>query len=224
VSHDLRAPLRAINGYSKLLQQNHVRNLNDEGLRYLQTIGNASERMARLIDDLLEFSRLGRQSLTVTDIDMRLLVANALNDVLDQRGAPRPTIEVGELLPTRGDRVMLLRVWMNLLDNAVKYSAGSKQAKIVIASQRHDAEVHYCVTDNGIGFDMNYYGQLFGVFQRLHSAGEFPGTGVGLAVVQRILARHGGRAWAHGTPGQGATFFFALPAGDAHSAAQAALS
>lgn len=224
VSHDLRAPLRAINGYSKLLQQNHARNLNDEGLRYLQTIGNASERMARLIDDLLEFSRLGRQSLTINDVDMRQLVANALGDVLDQRGAPRPAIEVGELLPTRGDRTMLLRVWMNLLDNAVKYSAATSQPTIVIASKRQDAEVIYSVTDNGIGFDMNYYEQLFGVFQRLHSAGEYPGTGVGLAVVQRILARHGGRAWAHSTPGQGATFFFALPGGDASPASQSVAS
>ncbi len=222
VSHDLRAPLRAINGYSNLLQQEHAPNLNAAGVRYLQTIGNASERMAHLIDDLLEFSRLGRQTLAVTDIDMRSLVASALNDVLDQRRTPRPAIEVGDLLPTRGDRVMLLRVWTNLLDNAVKYSAGTAQARIVIASQQQNEEVLYSVTDNGIGFDMKYYEHLFGVFQRLHSAGEFPGTGVGLAVVQRILARHGGRAWAHSTPGQGATFFFALPVADTMPACQAA--
>jgi PAS domain S-box-containing protein len=211
VSHDLRSPLRAINGYARLLQQQHATRLDEEGIRYLRTICNASERMSRLIDDLLEFSRLGRQSLTTAAIDMGALVGKAIEDVLEQRPTPHPAIEVKDLLPAQGDRRMLHLVWLNLLDNAVKYSGGAADAAIRIHCRENGREIHYSVTDNGIGFDMRDADKLFGVFQRLHGVDEFPGTGVGLAIVQRILARHGGRAWAQSAPGQGATFHFSLP-------------
>jgi PAS domain S-box-containing protein len=211
VSHDLRSPLRAINGYARLLQQEHAARLDQEGLRYLSTICNASERMSRLIDDLLEFSRLGRQSLTTGAVDMGALVGKAIEDVLEQRPSPHPSIDVKDLLPAQGDRRMLHLVWLNLLDNAVKYSSGSPAAAIRVQSRANGREIHYSVADNGIGFDMRYADKLFGVFQRLHGVDEFPGTGVGLAIVQRILTRHGGRAWAESEPGKGAVFHFSLP-------------
>lgn len=212
VSHDLRSPLRAINGYAQLLQQQTGAAWDADATRCLQRICQASERMGRLIDDLLEFSRLGRQTLTIAYVDMNRMVARVLDDILVQRDASRPRIEVDELLPARGDRRMLLRVWQNLLDNAVKYSAAASQSSITIGSSRRNDEVVYHVKDNGVGFDMRYYDKIFGVFQRLHASEEFPGTGVGLAIVQRILNRHGGEVWAESEPGKGATFYFSLPA------------
>ena len=215
VSHDLRAPLRAINGYTQLLQQQYSANWDGSALRSLERICHASEHMAKLIDDLLEFSRLGRQSVTTTRLDMSALVARVIEDVLVQHDASRPAIDVQELLPASGDQRMLQRVWVNLLDNAVKYSAGMPEARITVGSTRRNGNVVYFVGDNGVGFDMRYYEKIFGVFQRLHGAEEFPGTGVGLAIVQRILSRHGGDVWAKSEPGNGATFYFSLPEGAA---------
>jgi PAS domain S-box-containing protein len=212
VSHDLRSPLRAINGYASLLQQQFGPQCDAAALRCLQRICHASERMARLIDDLLEFSRLGRQTLTTSELDMNAIVSRILDDMLVQREAPAPTIQVEDLLPAQGDRHMLQRVWTNLLDNALKYSAGAPDARITAGSTRRGSEVVYLVRDNGVGFDMQYYEKIFGVFQRLHGADEFPGTGVGLAIVHRILMRHGGQVWAESVPGKGATFYFSLPA------------
>lgn len=211
VSHDLRAPLRAINGYAQILELDHGQHLDDDARRSLQRICEASERMARLIDDLLEFSRLGRQTLTLTEIDMQGLVNRVLDDLMIQRDSPTLKVDVHALLPARGDRKMLHRVWLNLIDNALKYTAPAPNARIVIDSRRHDTEIVYRVQDNGVGFDMRYYEKIFGVFQRLHGSDEFPGTGVGLAIVERILTRHSGRVWAESEPGKGATFYFALP-------------
>lgn len=220
VSHDLRAPLRAINGYAQMLELDHAARLDDAARRSLQRIRQASERMARLIDDLLEFSRLGRQTLTTSEIDMRALVQRVLEELMIHREPSELNVEVGTLLPARGDRKMLHRVWLNLLDNALKYSAAAPNARVTVDSLRRGTEIVYRVQDNGVGFDMRYYEKIFGVFQRLHGSDEFPGTGVGLAIVERILTRHGGRVWAESELGKGATFYFALPSQEEASKAQ----
>ena len=211
VSHDLRAPLRAINGFGRLLQQEFGPRLDGEAPRYLRTICNASERMGMLIDDLLEFSRIGRQVLDREHTDMRTVVNNVVNDVVTAREKAAPPIDIGHLPPVRCDRRLLHLVWLNLLDNAVKYSAAAADPRIHITADIAAHEVIYSIRDNGIGFDMRYYDKLFGVFQRLHADALYPGTGVGLAISHRIIARHGGRIWAESTPGNGALFCFSLP-------------
>lgn len=223
VSHDLRAPLRAINGFARLLQLDSAQQLGEQGMRYLNTICNASEQMGRLIDDLLEFSRLGRQNLESDRVDMTALAREALRDILNSHDGATPTVEIEALPYVRGDRRMLRLTWLNLLDNAVKYAGAGAQPRITIAAQTQSNEIVYQVQDNGIGFDMQFYDQLFGVFQRLHSSADYPGTGVGLAIAQRVIARHGGRIWAQSTPGQGATFYFALPSSEQQDAAVGAV-
>jgi PAS domain S-box-containing protein len=215
VSHDLRAPLRAINGFARLLQQEYGPQLQGEGVRYLDTIAAASGRMGRLIDDLLEFSRLGRQSLELEDVDMETIARDALADALIARTPPLPIVTITPLPAARGDRRLLHLVWLNLLDNAVKYSAGGPDQRIEIWAEINDSEVIYHVRDHGIGFDMAYYDKLFGVFQRLHSNPAYPGTGVGLAIAHRVITRHCGRIWASSASGDGATFSFALPKANA---------
>jgi PAS domain S-box-containing protein len=210
VSHDLRAPLRAINGYAHLLQEQYLPLLDGDAARYLQTICQASGRMARLIDDLLELSRIGRQALVIDDVDMDTMVRTAVAEVLAGHNGPPPKIMIQPLLPARGDRRMLQQVWLNLIDNAIKYSASVATPTIGIWSTPRGNEIVYSVQDNGIGFDMCYYDKLFGVFQRLHAMSQYPGTGVGLAIVQRIVALHGGNIWAQAELGAGATFQFCL--------------
>jgi PAS domain S-box-containing protein len=211
VSHDLRTPLRAINGYARLLEQEYADRVDSDGARYLRTICSACNRMAQLIDDLLEFSRIGRQSLSRESVDMAASARKATTDALEGRTDPMPLVEIGELPGTVGDRTLLHLVWLNLIDNAVKYSAGVNGARIRIDAERHEDEIVYSVSDNGVGFDMQYADKLFGVFQRLHSSTDYPGNGVGLAIAQRIIARHGGRIWANSEPARGSTFSFALP-------------
>jgi PAS domain S-box-containing protein len=211
VSHDLRAPLRAINGYARLLEQDYAPRFDAEGARYLRTICNACDRMAQLIDDLLEFSRIGRQTLELEPVDMEAMVGKVINDAVGGRNEPPPVIETSALPPVRADRNMLQLVWLNLIDNAVKYTTGVNAPRISIEAEPGANEIVYSVTDNGIGFDMQYADKLFGVFQRLHSDARFPGTGVGLAIAQRIVARHGGRIWASSEPGRGSRFSFAMP-------------
>lgn len=214
VSHDLRAPLRAIDGYAKLLEQEYGPRFDANGTRFLRTICNACDRMARLIDDLLEFSRLGRQTLEDEPVDMAAVVGKVVSDALEGRKQPLPVILTGDLPPVRGDPGMLHLAWLNLIDNAVKYTSAVAAARITIEAEVSGSEIVYSVHDNGIGFDMQYSDKLFGVFERLHSNAEYPGTGVGLAIAHRIIARHGGRIWARSEPGRGATFSFALPAGE----------
>lgn len=221
VSHDLRAPLRAINSYAQMLELDYGARLDDSAQRCLRRICQASERMARLIDDLLDFSRLGRQTLTTSEVDMRSLVQRVVEELMSHRELGL-SVEVGSLLPAQGDRRMLHRVWLNLLDNAMKYTQATQNARITIDSLRRGNEIVYRVQDNGVGFDMRYYEKIFGVFQRLHGSDEFPGTGVGLAIVERILSRHGGRVWAESEPGKGATFYFALPSKDDSTRPEAA--
>jgi PAS domain S-box-containing protein len=208
ISHDLRAPLRAIIGFTSILTTEHAAALPVEARRYLAMVDRNARRMGELVDDLLEFARVGRGTLEVRPLDMRALVAMVLDD-LDAAGR----VEIGELPAARGDASLLRQVWHNLLSNAIKFSRNSASPRIGISGAAlPDGGVEYCVRDNGCGFDMRYAGKLFGVFQRLHSEREFEGTGVGLAIAQRIVTRHGGSIRAESSPGDGARFSFILPA------------
>ena len=212
VSHDLRAPLRAIDGFSRILEEQHSDRLNEECRRLLGVIRENSRKMSDLIDDLLEFSRLGRKPLSRTRIDMKQLVEAIFREIVTG-GWRSHRFVLGSLPPADGDAALLKQVWINLLGNAIKFSSKSQQPVIEVSGQEIGAEIVYCVKDNGAGFDMRYYDRLFGVFQRLHGEQEFAGTGVGLAIVQRVVSRHGGRVWAEGKVNEGATFNFALPKG-----------
>jgi PAS domain S-box-containing protein len=214
VSHDLRAPLRAIDGFALMLQEDCHAMLNDEGRRYLTVIRDNSRRMGALIDDLLAFSRLGRQPVADREINVDSLVREVIEEAVG--AAPAPRIEIDPLPSTRGDRGLLRQVWVNLIANAIKYSSKAAQPHIQISGRQVGTENHYSVRDNGVGFNMAYVGKLFGVFQRLHRADEFGGTGVGLAIVHRVVTRHGGRVWADGEVDRGAVFSFALPNGGSH--------
>lgn len=211
VSHDLRAPLRHIDGYARMLEEDGGDRLDGELRRYLDEIGASARRMGRLIDDLLAFSRLSRQSLTRFKVDMKALVDSALSEVSVSHPLAA-TIAVGPLPNVAADPALLKQVWTNLLTNAIKYSGKlGADALVEVTGQMDGDTVRYQVRDNGVGFDMRYVDKLFQVFQRLHLQDEFEGTGVGLAIVQRIVSRHGGRVWAEGEPGKGATFTFELP-------------
>ncbi len=210
VSHDLRAPLRHIDGFTNLLQKHSAAALDDQGRRFLTTISDSSRRMGRLIDDLLSFSRIGRAQMQPALVDQDAVVATVVREGrypagIDWQIAPLPSVH--------GDHAMLKQVWSNLIDNAVKYSSKVARPRVEIGSRAGDAagEPVFYVRDNGAGFDMRYAAKLFGVFQRLHGNHEFEGTGIGLANVRRIVTRHGGRTWAEGEPGRGATFYFSLP-------------
>jgi signal transduction histidine kinase len=210
ISHDLRAPLRAIDGFSQLLQTRYGASLDAEASRLLGVVRENSQRMGMLIDDLLAFSRMGRKSIETGTLDMPALVGECIAEVL--RGYPqRPNIVVGPLPNCRGDRTLVREVWTNLIGNAVKYSGRNPKAQVDVTGREEAQECVYSVRDNGVGFDMQYYHKLFGVFQRLHQAEEFPGTGVGLAIAMRAVTKHGGRLWADAAPGRGATFLFSLP-------------
>ncbi len=217
VSHDLRAPLRHIAGFADKLGRHLGDAADDKGRHYLDVISGSARRMSALIDDLLVYSRLGRSALRLQMIDVQSMVndTRSLLDANAHTDNPEHTIEwdVDTLPVVIADENMLRQVWLNLLGNAVKYSTRSEPARIRVGyEQLADGTHRFCVSDNGAGFDMKYAGKLFGVFQRLHAASEFPGTGIGLASVRRVLTRHGGRIWAESEPGQGATFHFTLPA------------
>ena len=215
VSHDLRAPLRAIDGFTRIFEEDYGSAVDDEGRRLLTVIRDNSKRMGMLIDDLLSFSRLGRQQLSTQRVDMNALVTEAVAEIRNAGSYDVDAVSIPTLPGVSADPVLLRQVWINLLSNALKYSSTRPAPKIEVGfSPPADAQgqMTYFVKDNGVGFDMRYYAKLFGVFQRLHSAGEFPGTGVGLAIVHRVVVRHGGKVWAEGEIDQGATFFFSLPA------------
>lgn len=214
VSHDLRAPLRAVDGYTRILLEDYGAQLDAEGQRICSVISDSAARLGMLIDDLLAFSRLGRVPMQSVLIDMEACARSVFMEVTSEDERPRIEFRLDPLPRACGDRAMLQQVWVNLLSNAVKFSSKSERPEIVVSASRSDGEMEYCVRDNGAGFDMQYADKLFGVFQRLHSVKEFPGTGVGLAIVQRIIARHGGRVRGVGQPGKGAEFFFTLPAGE----------
>lgn len=211
ISHDLRAPLRAIDGFGRILWDILNGQVPEETWRYLVVIRQNAQQMGRLIDDLLAFSRLGRQVVNPSLVASRQLVEHALETLEPERIGRNIDLKLGELPPCHGDPVLLQQVWVNLLSNALKFTREKNPALVEIGAAETKGEIVYFVKDNGAGFDMRYADKLFGVFQRLHRAEEFEGTGVGLAIVQRIVRRHGGRAWAEGAPGEGATFYFALP-------------
>lgn len=210
ISHDLRAPLRHIDGYARMLREDAEGQLDEEMLRYIAAIGDGARHMGTLIDDLLAFSRLGRKSIECARVDMNDLARRALADA---GGARSPAeVDIAPLPDAWADPVLLRQVWVNLLSNALKYSAPrGSDARIAVTGEREDGRVRYIVRDNGVGFDMQYADKLFSVFHRLHNQEQFEGTGVGLAIVQRILARHGGQVWAEAAPDQGATFTIELP-------------
>jgi signal transduction histidine kinase len=212
VSHDLRAPLRAIDGFARILAEDHAAALPEEGRGHLQRVRDSAQHMGRLINDLLALSRLGRQPLRLGRIEPEELVREALEGLQAERQGRNVVVIVGELPACLGDAALLRQVFVNLLSNALKYTRRREQARIEIGCLGEDdpAERVYYVKDNGVGFDMRYAPKLFGVFQRLHRAEEYEGAGVGLAIVQRVVQRHGGRAWASAAVDQGATFFVAL--------------
>lgn len=220
VSHDLRAPLRAIDGYSLMLQEDHGTVLDSEGKRLIEQVRGYVQRMGTLIDDLLRLSRLGRQSLSCVQLNMSGMVTDVWRDVLRDdpyAAASSPELQLRPLPETYGDPALLRQVWINLLSNAVKYSSRAAHPTVVIDGRIEGGAAIYSIADNGAGFDMAHAGKLFGVFQRLHSYEEFSGTGVGLAIVNRIVKRHGGRVWADSAINSGATFYFSLPlAGEVH--------
>ncbi len=211
VSHDLRAPLRAIDGYTRILVEDYESSLDAEGKRVCAVIRQQTQRMGQLIDDLLAFSRLNRAQMQLVPIDMEKMVASVFQELTTPQDRECLDFKLNPLPTATGDPTLIRQVWTNLLSNAIKFSARRERGAIEVGSRQEAGETHYYVRDNGAGFDMRYADKLFGVFQRLHSEREFSGTGVGLAIVQRVIHRHGGRVWAESEVDQGATFTFTLP-------------
>jgi signal transduction histidine kinase len=211
VSHDLRAPLRHIDGYVELLVSRCSDGLTDKGLHYINTIADSARQMGVLIDDLLQFSRTGRQEMRRESLNMNQALQEALSPLKESNLARCIEWVIADLPSVRGDYALLRQVWSNLLGNAAKYTRPREIARIEVSARKGNGEIIFAVKDNGVGFDMQYISNLFGVFQRLHSLEEFEGTGIGLATVQRIISRHGGRIWAEAELNQGATFYFTLP-------------
>ncbi|MEP7106957.1 MAG: CHASE3 domain-containing protein [Ferruginibacter sp.] len=211
VSHDLRAPLRAINGYAQILKEDSGTQLDNESIRVINNIMDNAKKMGQLLDDLLTFSRIGRKELVKVNIPMHDMVTNLCNEIKNEHNNRTIHFKINDLQPAEGDSATLKQVWINLISNAVKYSRQNENAVIEIGSAIKDDEIIYHIKDNGAGFDMRYADKLFGVFQRLHSDKEFEGNGVGLAIVHRIISKHGGRVWAEAKVNEGAIFHFSLP-------------
>ncbi len=212
VSHDLRAPVRGIAGFAQMLARACKDKLDSEGQRWLGIIESEAQRMGQLIDGLLDLSRLGRQPLKSTPINMTALAQTVVDELTAGLPERKLQFDLKPLLPAQGDPILLRQVFVNLLSNAIKFTRHNAAARIEIGMQSTGTESEYYVKDNGAGFDVKYAHKLFGVFQRLHLAEDFEGTGIGLSIVQRIIQRHGGRIWAEGEVNKGATFRFTLPA------------
>jgi signal transduction histidine kinase len=211
VSHDLRAPLRAIDGFSRLVVERYAAQLEPEAQRLLGVVRASTQKMGRLIDELLAFSRLSRQDMREVDVDMTRLVRQVFDELRSANPARNLSLELSELPAARGDPSLIRQACVNLLSNAVKFTRDRDPARVSVEARPEGPLNVYAIKDNGVGFSMEYADKLFGVFQRLHSADEFEGTGVGLAIVQRVALRHGGRVWAESRPDEGATFYLALP-------------
>jgi PAS domain S-box-containing protein len=209
ISHDLRAPLRGIHGYTKILLEDNAEKLDEDAVNTINVVLRNTEKMGQLIDDLLAFSRLGRKSLNIREINMNDLVRGVINEIPKSK-KQKISIDIHHLIPAMGDPTFIKLVWINLISNAVKYSSTKAISKIEIGCKPEETQITYYVKDNGVGFDMKYYNKLFGVFQRLHSEEEFEGTGVGLASVHKIIKHHGGSLWAEAKEGEGAIFYFKL--------------
>jgi signal transduction histidine kinase len=215
VSHDLRTPLRAINGFSTILLDDYANKLDEEGKRMLDAVRDNTVRMGQLIDDILHFTRIGRMEISCREIDMERLAHAVVDELRPSIADGKVQLEIEAIPHAWGDSAMLHQVFFSLLSNAIKFSRMREPAKIKVGGSIEGDEAVYYVKDNGVGFDMQYAGKLFGVFQRLHRVNEFEGTGIGLAVVKRIVTRHGGRVWAEGKVNEGATIHFALPTKEA---------
>lgn len=211
VSHDLRAPLRAISGYSIMLKEDYESKLDDEARRIIDVIVNNTRMMSELIDDLLTFSKMARLEIVNEAVDMNTIVRKCMTELLTMKQENKPTITVHNLPQCKGDYSMLKQVWFNLVSNAIKYSSKTPDAKVSIGTVDDSSSTIYYIKDNGTGFDMKYSNKLFGVFQRLHRQDEFEGTGLGLALAKRIVTKHGGEIWAEAAVNEGATFYFSIP-------------
>ena len=218
ISHDLRAPLRAIDGFSQILLNEHASSLLPEGRRVLELVVKNSKHMAQLIEDLLAFSRLGRQEVVGSELNMNEMAREVYQDLTTPPGPRVIDFTVAPLPNAIGDHSMVRQVWVNLIENAIKFTSRTIPATIEIGAIKGELETTYFVKDNGAGFDPRFAGKLFQVFQRLHGSSQFSGTGVGLAIVHRIIQKHGGRVWAESQPNQGAQFFFTLPSVPARKA------
>jgi two-component system sensor histidine kinase/response regulator len=211
VSHDLRAPLRAINGYSQILLEEHDQDTDEEVKRLLHIINGNAKDMGELIDNLLSLSKLGKREIQRGDVDMDGVLESVVQELKATEEGLKVSWKIHQVPPCCGDYRLLRQVWINLLTNAVKYSARKASPQVEVGAEEKGSQVVYFVKDNGAGFDMKYADQLFGVFQRLHKPTEFEGTGVGLAIVQRIIFRHKGKVWAEGAVDKGACFYFSIP-------------
>lgn len=211
VSHDLRAPLRAINGFSEVLIEDYLHLFDEDGKTIVEEIIANSKKMGQLIDNLLEFSRVGKQHISISTVDMAQLLNNVISELKQLEPNRTFTLTIHPLPKVKGDRNMLKQVFLNLISNAFKYTGKKEEPLIEVGSYtKNDSQVYF-VKDNGAGFDMRYYDKLFGVFQRLHSSFEFDGTGVGLAIIHKIVTKHGGKVWAEAKINEGACFYFSLP-------------
>jgi two-component system sensor kinase len=212
VSHDLRVPLRAIDGFSRIVIEDYEDKLDEEGIRLLNIVRDNTKKMGQLIDDILLLSRAGRQEMNISEQDMASIAENVYGEFGHEREGRNIEFTVDENLPrAMADRALLTQVLTNLIGNALKFTREEEVARIEVGSNDDKDDHIYYVKDNGAGFNMKYYDKLFGLFQRLHSQDEFEGTGVGLSIVQRIISRHGGRVWGEGEVGKGATIYFSLP-------------
>jgi len=211
VSHDLRAPIRAISAYAKILEEEYSENFDSDRTIIIDSIIRNSKKMGELIDDLLTFSKLGRKQVMISEINMAALVESVREELLFEDGENIPEFNVKTLLPAKGDQALIKQVWINLISNAIKFSKHKPKTNIEIGTYEKDNLVVYYVKDNGVGFDMQYYDKLFGVFQRLHSQQEFEGTGIDLAIVEKLLHRHNGTVWAESILNEGSCFYFSLP-------------
>ncbi|TGK02058.1 hybrid sensor histidine kinase/response regulator [Leptospira selangorensis] len=211
VSHDLRGPLRAIEGFAKILHEDHIKDLNEDAKHLLDVIVGSTQKMDQLIDSLLLLSRTGKKEITKTIVNISELVQHTLYELQSHAQNGKTKILVGELSPALGDVSLLSQVFVNLISNAIKYSSKKEEPIVEIGCNQSNGENVYFVKDNGAGFNMKYQNRLFGVFQRLHDNRDFEGIGIGLAIVHRIITRHGGKVWAEGEVGKGATFYITLP-------------
>jgi signal transduction histidine kinase len=211
VSHDLRAPLRAIDGFSRVIEEEYSGVLDDEGTRLLRIVRENTKKMDELITDLLTLSRTGRKEMNVTEIDMKAMAESMYHEIVPPENTAAFEFSVSDLPPAFADPTLMKRVWNNLISNAVKYTMPKERKMIEITGHTEEDAYVYSVRDTGVGFDEKYKDKVFALFQRLHSAGEFEGSGVGLAIVERIISRHDGKVWAEGREGEGAVFSFSLP-------------
>lgn len=216
VSHDLRAPLRSVDGYVQILLEDYSTVLDEEGRRICNVISSSARHMGRLIDDLLSLSRAGRTEMNLLPLDIGSLAQSIYHELTTEAARAAIDIDIAPLPYAPADPILMRQVLVNLIGNAIKFSSKKEKTVIRIGYEDNQEETVYYIKDYGAGFDQQYAGKLFGVFQRLHSTKEFEGTGVGLAIVQRIIQRHGGRVWAQGKPNEGATFYFALKKEEHH--------